>query len=422
MAIHTGSWGTPELGITEAIGSLFGNSNRTAQGGSNLTSQVGSYPTAIIGGQALQGPGLGWSGDTYNNGALTQDTSRSFPSGGGSTYNPVPQGYTRNSQGTIVQGDVNRPAQSQAESDASIRERQMLDQQALEGQMDAVYNPQFDYLNQTEQFYKNQLPGYQQEANQNYDVNKQLLGTSLTNAQTGINTQETTGKRATEDAMAKARRVFMEQQIGNQQRFGGSSSAGGAMSELLARNLQSEQGQIGRQATDYTQQIGQLRQQAQQKFDDSVLQLEQQKQKALNDIQREFDQKMMEIGSNRTQLTSAKAQMKLQALMDLRNQTFAVQQQEAQFKQALQMQLAQSQGSAGAGAGSLTSLQNQAGTAGQNYAGTLGANQYGLTSDNKQYQSYAQPQYVGSIKKSVTGKDELGRSVYSDGTAGWSQY
>ena len=87
-----------------------------------------------------------------------------------------------------------------------------------------------------------------------------MLGTSLTNAQTGINTQETTGKRATEDAMAKARRVFMEQQIGNQQRFGGSSSAGGAMSELLARNLQSEQGQIGRQATDYTQQIGQLRQ------------------------------------------------------------------------------------------------------------------------------------------------------------------
>lgn len=338
------------------------------------------------------------------------------------TYNPVPQGYTTNSQGTMVQGDVNRPAQSQAESDASIRERQMLDQQALEGQMDAVYNPQFDYLNQTEQFYKNQLPGYQQEANQNYDVNKQLLGTSLTNAQTGINTQETTGKRATEDAMAKARRVFMEQQIGNQQRFGGSSSAGGAMSELLARNLQSEQGQIGRQATDYTQQIGQLRQQAQQKFDDSVLQLEQQKQKALNDIQREFDQKMMEIGSNRTQLTSAKAQMKLQALMDLRNQTFAVQQQEAQFKQALQMQLAQSQGSAGAGAGSLAGVQNDANTAGKNYAGTLGSNQYGLTSDNKQYQSYAQPQYVGSIKKSVTGKDELGRSVYSDGTAGWSQY
>ena len=298
----------------------------------------------------------------------------------------------------------------------------MLDQQALEGQMDAVYNPQFDYLSQTEQFYKNQLPGYQQEANQNYDVNKQLLGTSLSNAQTGINTQETTGKRATEDAMAKARRVFMEQQIGNQQRFGGSSSAGGAMSELLARNLQSEQGQIGRQATDYTQQIGQLRQQAQQKFDDSVLQLEQQKQKALNDIQREFDQKMMEIGSNRTQLTSAKAQMKLQALMDLRNQTFAVQQQEAQFKQALQMQLAQSQGSAGAGAGSLAGVQNDANTAGKNYAGTLGSNQYGLTSDNKQYQSYAQPQYVGSIKKSVTGKDELGRSVYSDGTAGWSQY
>lgn len=319
-----------------------------------------------------------------------------------------------------TKNDINSPEWASYRAEL---QRQAQEQQAqLEGQINDVYNPQFDYLNQTEQFYKKQLPGYQQEANQNYDVNKQLLGTSLSNAQTGINTQETQGKRATEDAMAKARRIFMEQQIGNQQRFGGSSSAGGAMSELLARNLQSEQGQIGRQATDYTQQIGQLRQQAQQKYDDSILQIEQQKQKALNDIQREFDQKMMEIGNNRTQLTSAKAQMKLQALMDLRNQTFAVQQQEAQVKQALQLQLAQSQSAAGAGAGSLTSLQNQAGTAGQNYASTLGSNQYGLTSDNKQYQSYASPQYVGAIKKSVVGKDELGRSVYSDGTAGWSQY
>lgn len=356
----------------------------------------------------IQGPGLGYYGDTWNSSTGKVDNTRpvagSAGGGGGGGGGGGPRGFDP------TRDDINSP--EWASYRAGLQADAQRQQEEYNAQIDSVYNPQFDYLNQTEQFYKNQLPGYQAEAGKNYDVNKQLLGTSLANAQTGIQNQETQGKRATEDAMAKARRVFMEQQIGNQQRFGGSSSAGGAMSELLARNLQSEQGQIGRQATDYTQQIGQLRQQAQQKFDDSVLQLEQQKQKALNDIQREFDQKMMEIGSNRTQLTSAKAQMKLQALMDLRNQTFAVQQQEAQFKQALQMQLAQSQGSAGAGAGSLTSLQNQAGTAGQNYAGTLGANQYGLTSDNKQYQSYAQPQYVGSIKKSVTGKDELGRSVY----------
>ena len=373
---HTGSWGTPDFGITEAIGDYFGL-GRNDQGGSQVTTQVASS----IGGNNI---GTGSPATTANPNRVVPTSLAGAQAQTAGPVAPSAPAYNKYRDSNYLKAgtDINSPEMAWLREQIAAEDARnnAAYQQQLGQEIDSVYNPQFDYLNQTEQFYKNQLPGYQQEANQNYDVNKQLLGTSLTNAQTGINTQETTGKRATEDAMAKARRVFMEQQIGNQQRFGGSSSAGGAMSELLARNLQSEQGQIGRQATDYTQQIGQLRQQAQQKFDDSVLQLEQQKQKALNDIQREFDQKMMEIGSNRTQLTSAKAQMKLQALMDLRNQTFAVQQQEAQFKQALQMQLAQSQGSAGAGAGSLTSLQNQAGTAGQNYAGTLGANQYGLTS------------------------------------------
>lgn len=44
FGLRTGSWGTPELGLTEAIGSLFG-APRTAQGGSNLFGGTSSAST-----------------------------------------------------------------------------------------------------------------------------------------------------------------------------------------------------------------------------------------------------------------------------------------------------------------------------------------------------------------------------------------
>ena len=361
--------------------------------------------------------GLSWNTPAPTNYTIGANTGNGLGSGGSAGSGPSGYGADPNFRYSGWGIDFGTGAQGQAAYEAYRQ------QQELQPQIDAAYAPQEAYLGQLEGFYKGQLPGYQQEAQTNFDVNKQLAGTAKKSSEDTINTQQTQAQRSKEDALAKARRVFNEQMIGSQQRFGGASSAGGAYSELLARNLQSEQGQIGRQAVDVTQQIGVLRQQVQQKYDDTLLQLEQQKQKSMNDIQREFDQKMMEISNNRTQIASAKAQMKLQALMDLRNQTFALQQQDAQFKQALALQKAQADQSVqsyGAGAGAAGT---QATTAVGNLAQNYGNMQYGLTSDGKKVSSlYQNPQYVGQIGKSVIGRDELGRTLYSDGTAGWSQW
>jgi hypothetical protein len=53
----------------------------------------------------------------------------------------------------------------------------------------------------------------------------------------------------------------------------------------------------------------------------------------------------MEIANNRAQIGSAKAQARVQALMDYKNKVFSVQMQNMQFKQALDAQMAQAQGS-----------------------------------------------------------------------------
>lgn len=429
MAIATeGTWknplgfgNIPDFGLTE----LFSQPSPQATTFYNPAAD----PKAVAGPtyyaqQASKGNVLGTSSQISPSslaGAQTQvwtaNNGNGLGSGGSAGSGPSGYGSDPNFRYSGWGIDFGTGAQGQAAYEAYRQ------QQELQPQIDAAYAPQEAYLGQLEGFYKGQLPGYQQEAQSNFDVNKQLAGTAKKSSEDTINTQERQAQRSKEDALAKARRVFNEQMIGSQQRFGGASSAGGAYSELLARNLQSEQGQIGRQAVDVTQQIGVLRQQVQQKFDDTLLQLEQQKQKSMNDIQREFDQKMMEISNNRTQIASAKAQMKLQALMDLRNQTFALQQQDAQFRQALALQKAQADQQVQSYGQTANTAGTQASTLAGNLGQTYGNMQYGLTSDgSKGAGLYQTPQYVGQIGKSVVGKDELGRTLYSDGTAGWTQW
>lgn len=429
MAIATeGTWknplgfgNIPDFGLTE----LFSQPSPQATTFYNPAAD----PKAVAGPtyyaqQASKGNVLGTSSQISPSslaGAQTQvwtaNNGNGLGSGGSAGSGPSGYGADPNFRYSGWGIDFGTGAQGQAAYEAYRQ------QQELQPQIDAAYAPQEAYLGQLEGFYKGQLPGYQQEAQSNFDVNKQLAGTAKKSSEDTINTQERQAQRSKEDALAKARRIFNEQMIGSQQRFGGASSAGGAYSELLARNLQSEQGQIGRQAVDVTQQIGVLRQQVQQKFDDTLLQLEQQKQKSMNDIQREFDQKMMEISNNRTQIASAKAQMKLQALMDLRNQTFALQQQDAQFRQALALQKAQADQQVQSYGQTANTAGTQASTLAGNLGQTYGNTQYGLTSSgSKGAGLYQTPQYVGQIGKSVVGKDELGRTLYSDGTAGWTQW
>lgn len=210
---------------------------------------------------------------------------------------------------------------------------------------DSIYAPMEAYLGQVEQQLRGDLPTYQKEAEANYATNKSMLDTSKSKTMGDISTQATAGQRKYEDASTAARRLFNEQQMGMNQRFGGSSSAGEAGRAIVGQEQQRQMGSNQRSNIDFQSQIAKQSQQVEQEYGTNLLALESQKQQALTQIQRDFTSKLMEIANNRAQIGSAKAQARVQALMDYRNKVFSVQMQNMQFKQSLDAQLAQSQGS-----------------------------------------------------------------------------
>lgn len=110
MALRMGSWGTPELGITEAVSNWI-NGGRTSTGGSNLIQSSGD-PTAQVqrdgGFVSLQGPALGWdktfatSPGTIGTSApsTTQNTQQNAPAQDTSTANKNPYNISGGNQNT----------------------------------------------------------------------------------------------------------------------------------------------------------------------------------------------------------------------------------------------------------------------------------------------------------------------------------
>lgn len=84
--VHIGSWGTPDFGITEAIGNLIG-APQTAQGGSNLSNQPSTPQGQLYTPAPIRSPGGGSA-----LGASTGPSGGGFtaPSGGGGS--PAPTG------------------------------------------------------------------------------------------------------------------------------------------------------------------------------------------------------------------------------------------------------------------------------------------------------------------------------------------
>ena len=285
-------------------------------------------------------------------------------------------------------------------------------QEEINRQIDEAYNSSYDYLNQAESAVRADHPNVLSEAQKNYDVNAQLLGSSKTSGLNQLGEQGLQASQTNETAQAKARRLYNELRTGYQQRFGGASSAGQAATEISGVEQQRQQGQLNQQYAQTVRQIDLQKADIGQKYNDGILQLEQQKQVAINQANRDFQQKLLEIANNRAQIGAAKAQAKLQALQELRNQVFQINQQTVQFKQTLAAQVAQANGQ-------LTQYAQQ----------VLGATQAGktaVTAYNPNPTSNAQAyntnttsptnQYVGAITSPRRPQEEYGLpSLYNTG-------
>lgn len=332
---NIGGINLPDFGISEALGvgpknaatspsyGKLGNQGNTGLTGSN--GQPYSIPGTIS-----KGPNVAGQIDSaFKSGAVTNNTlgaaSSSGGGGGGSRPNinteedAIAAGY-RGLQDAISAGaaDTNRL-------------------------IDEAYGASAGYLNQAENALRSDYPTILQEIEAQRAAAQRTAESGKSSTLGTITEQQTLADQRNQNVMADARRLYDELTRGYQQRFGGASSAGLAASELAAVERQRQSGKIQQDYGNTMRQIESARTQVEQKYQDQLFQLDQTKQQAINEANRDFQNKLLQISQARAENEQSKATARLSALQDLRNKVYQINLQNLQFQQTLASQKQQAE-------------------------------------------------------------------------------
>jgi hypothetical protein len=227
-------------------------------------------------------------------------------------------------------------------------------------------------------------------------VSKNTLGSEYNLNNQAIGQQQVQGENRRNSAIDAARRLYNELLMGGKQRFGGASSAGEAYQSLAGTELQRNNQSI---ATDYSTFMGQVdmaRNSLTERYNQSLQQLELQKQQLLSQAQRDFQDRLLEIDRMKAEAGQNKANARLEALQSLRNQAYQIQLSTAQNQSQLNTAKAQAEQELQNAISSMGANVQQANTAGQTLAQNVPSQyQTGLALGPTQ-QSAAQ-QYTGAI-------------------------
>lgn len=386
-----GSWGgLKDFSFTEKIGDFLGY-GRTAQGGSNINTSSGQ-PTAqmVSGGQTQQiyGPGIGWAGTNdvvkpTANGATQPQSQKlsgteqyTLPGWGQGQFN----GQEVGSGGGIWSWDANKKAWNRVRDEAqsggsstpltnqqldeviniggvnktrrSALQENLIDQFGntvqqpvytgpSDEELNQAYQPLMDILSKAEGQLGTSYESQQKNIADQTATAKQLADEQKRIAGETIAQNDLLGAKRKEDVISAARRLFQELQNANQQRFGGASSAGQAASELQGREFMGLSGKAQQGYADLTKELNAKSLEVNNNYALAIQQLEDKKNAALSEAQNQFQNSLLQINQQRAGLESEKMQRRLSALENYKNQVNAVQQQQNQFAQQLQMMKAQ---------------------------------------------------------------------------------
>lgn len=287
------------------------------------------------------------------------------------------------------------------------------DQNSYMSEIDNTFRSVMDSLSANEALLGNAKTAAEQQAQAEFEANQSLLGTQKNEAISSLDAQFQQGEAKKEDALNQARRLYQQLSTGASQRFGARSGAAQGASEILGNQLQSQMGQTNRQGAQFMQDIETAKKTVNEKFDAGVFQLAQSFQGAKAKIQQDFLSAIMQINNQRAASEQEKGMARLNALKSVRDQVNQVKNQEVAFNQQLQAMREQN----------LLQIDAYKQTTGQSLASANNAQEnFNPSYDNfsrlQSGQTLAEPQYVGKIGKSVTGKDKYGNYTYSDGTSG----
>lgn len=316
LPTRTGSWGTPELSITENIQKAFApNVAYASSGGSNL---------------------LPDNNNTYSSTPISWNALQSYPGGTvGSTQNGVVLGSstTGGTGGTGSTGTTNTGSTGGGEDPNA----------ALWAEIDNIFNTTMGYADQREATARENQKTVESDIAGQYEASRKTGETQKAEGERNIAREETTAGNIKEDALNAGRRLYNELSMAGQAMFGGASSAGLAHSELIGREFQRGQADVQTKFQTAMAKITDLKANLQDRWDAFVVNLDNQKNTALNDARRYFQDKLSEIDAIRAEAGINKSQMRLEVLQNLRNQIYNIQLATTQTLAAAQQQLTQNQ-------------------------------------------------------------------------------
>lgn len=210
-----------------------------------------------------------------------------------------------------------------------------------EEELNAIFAPSQSYLSEAESRLRQDYPSILSDIRSQYGVGEKQLQSGKAQTERTIGEAETGARTRKQESEAAARRLFQELGMGGRQRFGGASSAGEAFGQINALEQQRRARDIAGNFNTAKREIDNQRVSLEENYQNSLLQLQSQRDQAINQAQRDFQNKLLEIGRLRAENESAKASARLEALQALRNQVYQIQLQNQQFQQTLQSQATQ---------------------------------------------------------------------------------
>ena len=187
----------------------------------------------------------------------------------------------------------------------------------LNAALNEAYAPAYQNLNAIESSYRSRYPEMQSEIGQQYTSALAPIGTAEQGQIGLLGEQRTKGQQEEQSQIAQARQLYNELRVGGLTRYGGASSTGEAYGELLGRETTKQMAGIGTNFQNYQANIAKEELSTHKYYADKVLELNQKKTDTLNELRRDYDDKIREINSQRYTLDSQKNQQKLEALQEL---------------------------------------------------------------------------------------------------------
>lgn len=322
---HKGSWGLPDLGITEWLQKITTPGKAYASsGGSDLIGKAPMPDTSYI---QLNKP-LGQSNQQYTNpigpqlppGGLPQQTNV-IGNGSQGTGGQVSSGQDGGNQGAPME---NAPGEPQID-------------------FNAIFAPAFEALSQQEGATRGAYDVMGREVEQGTQQRIEGLQGEQASRLQNFGEQRSESTAQTEGVIDQARRQAAELLQGIQSRYGGTTGTGRFSSEILGSQATQNiaQNQAALQNT-----LGKISQ-AENNLKTEVLRLVNQEQQNLETnklkIRANLDQALADISKERGRLEGEKAQMRIDTLMQYQNVLSGVEQRNTQFKQQLYLQAQEAQ-------------------------------------------------------------------------------